>query len=163
MTTAWAPTPEQVKALMPSRVNYQPFAADTNPTVAQVLLIIEQVVVEIRSEVGSFDPDKITNPTAPVSERMTLGEVAGWAAQLGTAYYVEQGFFPEQNDTAGEDSPAARFRARYTEQTARLASIIAELAADEGDRDAGFVGTMYTPKLDRGCRVPDARLPPCWP
>lgn len=154
MATAWAPSPAQVKALMPSRVNGQPFDNDTNPSINEVNTLIRQVVVEIQSEVGPFNPDRVINPDAHPLDRVKLSDVAQWAATLGAAYYVEQGFFPEQNNAGGEDSPAARFFARYEQQRARLVTLVQQLApADAG----GYVGSVRAHLPDGGPWVPDVR------
>lgn len=91
----WAPTHQQVHALLHQRVDGG-FTETTQPTIAQVQEIVDQVVTDIVGETGSFDPAVVVNPDSPVADQKTLSHLAARAAVLGAASQVEDTFFPEQ-------------------------------------------------------------------
>lgn len=109
MAVSWSPTPAQVKGLVPQRVAGGPFTTTTTPTLAQVQDLGDGVAEEVLAEVGGTVPAELDGQ-------------ANWVARLGTAAYVELGFFPEQQDES--NSPGALLYQRYTEALARLRAAV---------------------------------------
>ena len=139
--TEWAPQPEAVHAVIPTRNGGAPFDSESTPTETQVVSLINNTVVEILSEVGSI-PDE-------------LHDGAQFAAILGAAYYIEAGMAPEQQ--TDPLAPAGRLFTRYREQVERLKLRRSEVVGGQ------FVGAMSMPLTSRRFpRLPDAeRL--AWP
>jgi len=106
---SWTPTPEQVKALLPARVAGGPFTATSTPTVAQVQGLAEGLVEEVLAEVGGTIPAELEGQ-------------ANWVARLGTAAYVELGFYPEQQDDSG--STGSILYQRYMDALGRLRAAV---------------------------------------
>lgn len=107
----WTPQPGEVKGLIPQRVGAGPFTDDTVPSYDEVVGLIDGIVTEVRGDVGAIPDDE------------NLLRQARWAATLGAAYYVEAGFFPEQQD-ATVTSPAERLWNRYQAQLDRLRAAV---------------------------------------
>jgi hypothetical protein len=145
----WTPTPDEVKGLIPARARSGPFTEETTPTYADVVHVIDGVVTEVVGEVGAI-PDDSLGP------HDGLAQQARWAATLGAAYYVEAGFFPEQQDT--NQSPADRLYGRYQAQLDRLRKAIeAHYSSERVSSGLGTIrvrsGTVADYKGDRTVRV----------
>lgn len=145
MTPSWAPTSDEVHAVIPTRARQQPFNETSVPTVAEVRSIIEQICTEVVAEVGPFDPSKNLSHSADDAQR-TVGDMARWAATLGAASTVELGFFPEQQ-TLGDTTPGQILYQRYQQALARLkASIEAIATAEDPPTEPRYVtGSITTP------------------
>lgn len=141
MATSWAPTTAQVSAVIPARARGT-FDATTIPTATQVTELVSQVVTEVTGRAGSFDPSHVINPSSVTAgeDPVTLGDLARWATALGTAAYVEAGFFPEQQDA--EDSPAQALDRRFNNAVQRLVDAI------ERSRGQDKASTLYTGRRD---------------
>lgn len=124
MPPTWTPTADEVKAVIPQRTNGLPFSENTIPTLADVESNIAQVVAEVQIDV------------AVIADDSDYADMAKWAATLGAAAYIEQGFFPEQNIDGG--SIGAVLYQRYQDALGRLRR---KVAADNlGDQ------SLYTTK-----------------
>ena len=141
--TTWAPDPAAVHAEIPQRVPGG-FTDTSVPSEAQVVIIIGKVTTEVIAEVSDFDPDQVINPSAPVADQVTLGDLASDAVALGAASRIEDQFFPEQQTSVGPygveaDGGNQHLYARYRRAVATLEDAI--------DRPGGtsFVGAMRTP------------------
>jgi len=142
----WTPTPGQVKALMPARVDGRAFAADTTPTLNQVGQVAGSIVDDVEAAVAPL----LTDPSDPTVVRplpAALFPMAVRAATLGAAADVEYGFWPEQQD--GPDASGPRFERRYKEALERLMAAVGSYYAVDDAAAAtaadGFVGSMETP------------------
>lgn len=123
----WTPDAQDVKPLVPRRLDSGPFTTATKPSSDDVAGLIDGVVAEILADLG------------PIPDDDNLLRVARWAVTLGAAYYVEQNFFPEQQD---RDGTAERLHQRYLEQLARLRASLAAFGVDTARQT---VGTIRTP------------------
>lgn len=109
-----------VAALIPQRTGDQTgrasgaFSATTVPTDVQVANLIAGTANEVTAVVGS-------NPDAAISA------MAAHVTAVGTASYVESGFYPDENTTA--QGPAAQLLVRFQWLVAELKS------AARGDGD----------------------------
>lgn len=126
----WAPTPGQVKALIPQRTNGKPFSPDTVPTLTDVQELIGQTIIDVVGEVGPFDHTTVINTTevAAGDDPITMGDLAARAVALGVAHQIEDQFFPEQQvGPYGEvDTTAIRLYQRYRRAVDRLQAEIEE-------------------------------------
>jgi hypothetical protein len=143
---SWTPSPADVKSEIPQRVGGEEFTPNTTPTVTQVQLVIDKVVAEVVGEVGPFDPMVVLNPTAPVEDRITLGDLAKNAAALGAASRIEDQFFPEQQIATGmygvhADGGNQHLYARYRRAVEVLKHHLAVIVG----ADVPFTGSVSTP------------------
>lgn len=86
MAEAWEPTPPEVKAHIPHRINGGPFTATTTPTEAQVIVLAGQVAADIVAFVDS--------PIVDAAHQ----NLAKYAAAVGTAANVERGIDPDSDE-----------------------------------------------------------------
>lgn len=124
--TDWTPDAQDVKPLIPRRLDAGPFTATTKPSTDDVVGLIDGVVAEVLADLGPLPADD------------NLLRMARWAVTLGAAYYVEQGFFPEQQD---RDGTADRLYERFQQQVARLRSALTDLGLAENRQTVGSVKT----------------------
>lgn len=129
----WLPTPSDVKAIIPQRLNGAPFGATTIPTGDEVVLLIGQVATDVVGDLGSFD----SSATVDTDEQVTVGDVARGVVALGAAAYVEQSFFPEQS-TDVVTSATVLFR-RYEAAVDRLRRLVASIGG--GDVEVATIST----------------------
>lgn len=123
MIQPFEPTPAEVKALMPARVNGGPFTTDTTPTIAEVQTIIEEVATEVAD---NFDE--------PIPEE--LHDLARRVVKEGAARDIERGFWPEQHDES-DTATYARYRDRFNELLELLRRRMATLFASEDGISSG--------------------------
>lgn len=107
------PTPAEVKALIPARLEGAAFANDTIPTLAQVEKIIDDIVEEVIGAVEVAIPE-------------TFLSLARFAVKMGAAAEIERSFWPEQHDLA-DTATYERLRTRYRELLEQLKAAIAPI------------------------------------
>lgn len=143
----WTPTVDQVKGLIPQRVAGGPFSTTSVPTSAQVAQLATQITAEVLAEVGTI-PEAIQ-------------DMANWVSTLGTAAYVELGFFPEQQDESG--GTGAILYQRYMDGLKRLQGAVAgqggDLAATANLRSAVVMGGTLAAAVAQGYVLPVYPLP----
>ncbi len=115
MPEVWAPSPDEVKALLPQRMQGRAFSASSVPNIAQVQEITDELVQEIVERVG-------TNIST------TYFDQAKRVARFYVACHIERMFWPEQNQDASfgatpsgaTSSSGTWYCARFTELFERL-------------------------------------------
>lgn len=117
----WAPEPADVKAVMPARVNGQPFAEDTSPSIAEVTVLIESETSDLIAYIGHDEE---------VPEQWHA--LARKAVVYATAAEIEATFYPEQN--VGDDSPAERYLTRSEARRDRLSALVGDTSPDHDAR-----------------------------
>jgi hypothetical protein len=103
----WAPGLAQIAALLSARFHGALPSATTVPTDTQVAETIARVQREVATAVEY-----------PMTAQWVT--YAQDTAALGVAAYIENGAFPEQNETLDVSGQAEFFRRRYQEHTAAL-------------------------------------------
>jgi hypothetical protein len=126
MAQPFEPTPAEVKALMPARVDGQPFSTDTTPRVSEVQLIIEDVATEVAAHFDDAIPED-------------LHGLAKAVVKEGAARDIERGFFPEQHD----DTTRAT-HARYSDRYDRLLELLKARMASSVAEDSDIVSGRLT-------------------
>lgn len=134
MTTTWAPTTDDVKALIPQRTGGRPFDEDTIPTLSDVAALIEQIVAEVEGEAG----------TIPADDRIEA--FARRVVALGTAAQVELAFFPEQTGL-GDTTVGQILFGKYQTLLERLRTQL-ELRLGIGSHFAGSISMAPTARVD---------------
>lgn len=109
--------------MMATRLPPSGFSATTRPSESDADQIIGHVCSEIVSRTSTFDPTVVTNPSAPVAEHVTLGDLAKFAAILGAASYMESAHYPE-SQALGQDTPATTLNSRFMTAVQRLVDAI---------------------------------------
>jgi hypothetical protein len=123
MPEPYEPTPAEVKALMPARLDGEPFSDETQPTEAEV----EEIIADVASEVAaSFDED------IPAE----LHALAKKVVKEGAARDIERGMWPEQHDES-DRATYARYRDRFNELLELLKRRVAALLAEDSDIASG--------------------------
>lgn len=101
MPGPFEPTPAQVKALIPTRLDGDPFSIDTRPSIADV----EGIISDVATEVAEYVEDEIPAELYPLAKA---------AVKRGAAAEIEGGQWPEQQDS-GDTTTYARLIRRYVE------------------------------------------------
>lgn len=147
MTAAWAPTPDEIHAVIPARAG-SGFSTTTRPSVAEVMVVVAQIVADVVSEVGAFDPSTVISDASDPDDQVTVGDMARWAASLGAASAIEGAFFPEQQQS-GDQSPGGVLYQRYKDALARFKKVLedraAAVAAAAHPEPRYVTGSMVTP------------------
>lgn len=120
----WAPTPEQVHALIPVRPM---FTATSRPSVTEVLGLIGMAVDSMAAESAAADG---LDPYE--------GKVR-YAVALNVASQVEVSFFPEQQD--GADAPGPLLYARYLAELLGVRSLLAKAGTGAAPGPASPMGS----------------------
>jgi hypothetical protein len=154
MAASWTPSPADIKAVIPQRLDGEAFSATTVPTVDQVEGIISDLVGEVVGEVGPFDPTVVLNPNAPADDQITLGALAKRAATLGTASQIEDSFFPEQQTPVGaygveQDGGNQHLYARYRRSVDLLRRHV-DAIAGTAQEFSGSIGAPLTTVAGHG-------------
>lgn len=84
----WAPTVDDVAAILPARADHGTFDENTRPTDVQVEVLIDRAMDEIAGRIGGFDILSDHN-------RALARDLAAIRAAMG----VELGYYPEQTNT----------------------------------------------------------------
>lgn len=158
MPTSWAPTVDDVGALLRARTKDShgnevgTFTADTRPTREQVESIIGRVVSDLA--------DSITDPSlTPLPDR--LAGSATRVAVLMAAAEIELSYFPEQVATGR--SPYAQYRELLGDRTAALHNALADLGHDTdatgpaGGTDGGSAVAPVPPAPTGGFPLAEVR------
>lgn len=107
----WRPTELSVQALLAARLNGVPLSTTTTPTYVQVAELIDLVQREIA----------LTLDLQPIL--LDHIDYAKDTVALGTASYVENGLYPEQNPDLSSGA-GEYLRRRYFEHLTRLQALL---------------------------------------
>jgi hypothetical protein len=143
----WEPTPADVKAQIPARVDGDPFSATTTPNLEQVEDIITKVVADILAY--------IDNTPVETDAHKTL---ASYTAAVGAAAVVERGIDPEQATDA--DSVYQRLADEYDRLLGNLRYALLGVEPDEEGGARLGSPTHSFPEWVQGVTPSDERFVP---
>lgn len=133
----YEPTPDEVKSLMPQRLEGQPFAEDSVPSHAQVVEIISDVAGEVAATLS------FTIPEAHYG-------LARYCVKVGAAAEIERSFFPEQHAEA-DTATYARYVRRYRELLDALGNVA-------GGNRSKVIKSVVVPTRTRDAYPPELLL-----
>lgn len=127
--SGWFPTADEVKGLIPQRLQGRPFDDNTVPTKAEVTALIEDVADDLLARLGADLPEEQEGR----ARRAVMYEAAA---------RIELQFFPEQN--RAETTSSDRWHERAEKVLDRLQEVVSSYDPDQQTTGAPW-GSFPTP------------------